>query len=264
MNADEHGLAACGGNLTPCPLSARGEGNGTPCGRRGEEARRRIAVRRHRVVGQEQAPAERVAAVVRERGAAQRALVELVAATAFAALTALGARVQVHLPFTPVPVTGQTFGVMLAGLVLGPWWGAASMLVYLAIGALGFPVFAGGRAGLGTLSGPAGGYLIGFVLGAWITGFIARSHGFTRRHGSGGRRKPAPWLYLVAALCGGVVVVHTAGSLWLALSTGRTAGEAFALGSAPFLPGDLLKALGAVAVAARLYEATGSPWTRWR
>jgi biotin transport system substrate-specific component len=138
------------------------------------------------------------------------------------------------------------------------------MLVYLAIGALGFPVFAGGRAGLGTLSGPAGGYLIGFVLGAWITGFIARSHGFTRRHGSGGRRKPAPWLYLVAALCGGVVVVHTAGSLWLALSTGRTAGEAFALGSAPFLPGDLLKALGAVAVAARLYEATGSPWTRWR
>ena len=158
----------------------------------------------------------------------------------FAGLTAALSYVAIPLPVSPVPVTGQTLGIMLAGLVLGPWWGAVSAGVYLAIGALGFPVFAGGRAGLGVLAGPTGGYLLGFVAGAWVTGLAASS------------RKPNLWTRVGAAILGGVGVVHLAGSLWLAEVTHRSLGQAFAIGSAPYIPGDLLKALASAAVAGRL------------
>ncbi len=124
------------------------------------------------------------------------------------------------------------------------------MMVYLGLGCLGFPVFAGGRSGAATLVGPTGGYLLGFVLGSWTSGMSLRA----LKAGKAGRGRM--WPYLVASFLGGVVVIHGAGVLWLARFTGRTANDAFMLGSAPFLPGDLLKAFGAAAVARRL-ESTG-------
>lgn len=155
-----------------------------------------------------------------------------------AALTAILSMVAVPLPGSPVPMTGQTLGVMLAGALLGPWWGSASMLAYLGIGCLGFPVFSGGRAGFATLAGPTGGYLLGFVLGAWITGALSQ---YLR-----GR------YYALACTAGGVVVVHALGTVWLALQTGRTWPEAFAVGSAPFLAGDLVKVVLASFLCSRL------------
>ena len=205
-------------------------------------------MRRHRVVGQEQAPAERVAAVVRERGAAQRALVELVAATAFAALTAIGARVQVHLPFTPVPVTGQVFCVLLAGAVLGARLGFVSQVEYLAAGAAGLPVFAHG-GGLPALLGPTAGYLIGFPIAAAVVGALAppsplplvlRSEGASLlrrvasapplqvwRGGKGGEGLggPARALTLLACLCG-CAVIYLFGAAWYAVWVIVTAGAA--------------------------------------
>src|ERR671923_256528 len=82
------------------------------------------------------------------------------------------AQVKVPLPFTPVPLTGQTFGVLLAGAVLGSKRGAASMALYIALGAFGLPVLAGGASGLAYLSGATVGYLIGFVLAAYVTGLL--------------------------------------------------------------------------------------------
>jgi len=81
------------------------------------------------------------------------------------------AQVSLPLPFTPVPITGQTFAVLLVGAVLGARRGAASLVLYLLEGSLGLPVFANGTNGLARLLGPTGGYLIGFVAAAWIVGY---------------------------------------------------------------------------------------------
>src|SRR5512134_3914103 len=89
------------------------------------------------------------------------------------------AQVKVPLPFTPVPLTGQTFAVLLAGAVLGSKRSAASMLLYIALGAFGLPVFAGGASGLAYLSGATLGYLVGFVLAAFVVGLLAE-RGFER------------------------------------------------------------------------------------
>ena len=108
-----------------------------------------------------------------QKTALQRLAVELAAATAFAALTAVGARIQFHLPFTPVPVTGQVFCVLLAGCVLGSRLGFVSQVQYLTAGVAGLPVFALG-GGIGFLLGPTGGYLVGFPVAALVVGAIAQ------------------------------------------------------------------------------------------
>ena len=94
----------------------------------------------------------------------------LVFAALFAALLAAIAWFKIPLPFTPVPITLQTLGVLLSGAVLGPYYGALSMILYLIVGALGFPVFAGGGSGIGALLGPTGGYLFSYPVAAFIIG----------------------------------------------------------------------------------------------
>lgn len=177
----------------------------------------------------------------------------------WAGLTCVLSFVAVPLPFSPVPLTGQTFGVMLAGIALGPWWGAASMVLYLGIGCLGFPVFAGGRSGPGTLLGPTGGYLLGFVAGAWVTGFVRASikkHMMKDYVRSRSNKKHTWAPYLIPILLGGILTVHAFGACYLAWFAKLTLREAFAAGSLPFLPVDLLKAaLGAI-VACR-FETAG-------
>ena len=169
----------------------------------------------------------------------RRSLRQAILSSLFAGLTAVLAYVAIPLPISPVPVTLQTLGVMSAGLVLGPWWGMASAALYLALGAVGFPVFAGGRAGPGVLAGPTGGYLLGFIAAAGIVGWVSyRRTGF--------------WACFVAACLGGIGAVHLLGTLWLAVLTKRPLAQAFMLGSVPYIPGDLLKALVAAAMGSRL------------
>jgi biotin transport system substrate-specific component len=156
----------------------------------------------------------------------------------FSLLTALAAQVVVPLPFTPVPLTGQTFAVLLTGALLGPRLGALAMLAYLAEGAAGLPFFRGGAGGPAHLLGPTAGYLFAFPAAAYVTGLLAE-RGWDRRY-----------LTAAAAMALGSLVILAGGWAWLAL-TFRTGAEAFRLGVAPFLVGDVIKiALAAAALPA--------------
>jgi len=155
---------------------------------------------------------------------------------AFALLTALGAFIRIPLPFTPVPVTLQTFFVVLAGVYLGGRDGAASQLAYLAVGATGLPVFAGG-AGMAHLFGATGGYLLAFPIAAWLVGVTLRP----------GDRLPRALAVLLAAK----LVIFGLGAAWLAAVLGVGAGRAIALGVLPFLPGAVLKLAAATALVVR-------------
>lgn len=152
----------------------------------------------------------------------------------FSLLTALAAQVSVRLPFTPVPVTGQTFAVLLTGALLGSRAGAAAMIAYLLEGIAGLPVFAGAKSGIGVLMGPTGGYLVSFPLVACAVGHLAE-RGWDRRF----------WT-AVPAMLAGEVVVYAVGLPWLRafLPAGKSA---LALGLYPFIPGDLYKVLLAAA-----------------
>ncbi|MFN3337582.1 MAG: biotin transporter BioY, partial [Thermomicrobium sp.] len=103
------------------------------------------------------------------QSATLRLLANVTLVVAGSLATALAARVSIPLPFTPVPITGQTFAVLLVGAVLGSRRGAASMALYVVQGLAGLPVFAGGKAGLAVLLGPTGGYLVGFIAAAFVT-----------------------------------------------------------------------------------------------
>ena len=159
-------------------------------------------------------------------------------------IAALSLPAQFFLFGSAVPVTLQTLGVMLAGLVLGARLGALAVLVYLAIGAIGVPVFAGGAAGLAQFAGPTGGYLIAFPLGAFVTGLIAFR---------GGRFRPA--LAFLAAVVGGIAVVYAIGIPVLAWRTDLDLWTAVRLGGVIFLPGDLIKAVLAALIATGVHRA---------
>lgn len=153
------------------------------------------------------------------------------------------AQVAVPLPGNPVPVTGQTLGVLLVGAALGSSRGASSVLLYLAEGAVGLPVFAGGANLAERLATPATiGYLFGFVLGAFVVGLLAE-----RRWD----RKP---LTALPAMLAGEVVIFACGVAWLAYALGLSMSSAVELGVVPFLAGEAVK----VAVAAGLLPGAWS------
>jgi biotin transport system substrate-specific component len=155
---------------------------------------------------------------------------------AFSLLVALAAQVAVPLPWTPVPVTGQTFAVLLAGALLGSRLGALALVAYLAEGAVGLPFFSGGGGGAQFLVGPTAGYLLAFPVAAFVTGHLAE-RGWDRRI-----------LTTAAAMALGSLVILAGGWSWLAVLTGSAA-RAFALGVAPFVVGDVVKiALAAAAL----------------
>jgi biotin transport system substrate-specific component len=148
-----------------------------------------------------------------------------------AGLMAAGAFI--HVPIGPVPIVLTNLFVLLSGLLLGARWGAASAALYLLVGAIGLPVFYGGKGGLAHLFGPTGGYLFGFILSAWITGFI--SERFHRSiNGS------------VIAVIFGSLIIYGLGVPWLKAITQMTWNKAWMVGMVPFLPGDALKAISAV------------------
>lgn len=148
----------------------------------------------------------------------------------FAALTALAAQWRIPLPFTPVPVTGQTFAVLLAGAALGVRAGAASQLLYLAMGAVGMPVFSGATSGWEVVTGATGGYLIGFVAAAAVVGALAE------------RRHDRRFSTTLSAFVVGSFVIYAFGVAGLMATAGMQPSEAILKGVAPFVFGDVLKA----------------------
>lgn len=159
----------------------------------------------------------------------------------FAALIIVLGTVAIPLP-TGVPITAQTLGVMLAGLVLGPRAAPWAVALVLVLAAVGLPVLSGGRGGLGVFVGPTVGYLIGWVIGAWVIALIMRTGRFVW------------WRAAIAALIGGALVVYAAGIPIQALVTGVPLGLT-ALSSLAFLPGDLIKVVAATLVATALRRA---------
>lgn len=161
-------------------------------------------------------------------------------ALAFAALTGIGALLRI--PHAPVPVTMQVFFALLAGLALGPAWGAASQAAYILMGLCGAPFFAAPPyAGPAVLFGPTGGYLWGFVLGAWAAGLIGER---ARRAEPAALRLPLT----LAACLAGILAIYACGTAWLAAwlgAHGKGAWRAYSLGVRPFIAVDLLKGLAA-------------------
>jgi biotin transport system substrate-specific component len=153
----------------------------------------------------------------------------------------------------PVPITLQTLGVMLAGAVLGPIRGALACALLVVLVAIGLPLLAGGRGGIGILAGPSGGFVLGWVPGALVIGLIARH---VAARSAGEARQVA--LYLAACIVGGILVVYAAGVPWTAVVTGLGL-ERSLVGSLVFIPGDLAKAVIAALVARNVQRAYPIP-----
>lgn len=169
--------------------------------------------------------------------------VRLLQALAASLLAALCAQLEFHIPGTPVPLTGQSAGILFAGALLGSRWGAFAATLYLFEGALGLPVFAGGAAGAHHFAGPTGGYLLGFVPAAWITGRLAER---------GWDRTPETAALMMLA---GSAAILGLGALGLArfLPMDRV----LLAGILPFLPGDAVKAAAAAAALPLGWRAIG-------
>ena len=177
--------------------------------------------------------------LLNRRGPTHAWLYDTMLVILFSAFVALSARIAIPLPFTEVPLTGQTLAVLLTGAVLGSRRGALALLLYLVEGAVGLPVFAPSVAlppGIGRLLGPTGGYLLSYPLASGMVGWLAE-HSWDRR-----LRTAA------LAMVAGNLLIYLVAVPWLALFTGNL-WLAVVKGMLPFIPGDLLKiALAAVAL----------------
>ncbi len=173
----------------------------------------------------------------------------LVLALSASVFVALCAHASVHLPFTPVPLTLSDLAVLLVGLALGPSTACAALVLYLAEGAIGLPVFNPGPGGMLQLLGPTGGYLVSYPAAAALAGLLSRT--LTTHFKS--RFAPA---LLASGLASGAIMIS--GVLWLSVYTHRNLAVAFYLGAAPFLPGQIVKvfsAAGIVTSLQRLYRS---------
>lgn len=169
-------------------------------------------------------------AVISQRALPRSAVVSLLLMVAAAALTALAAQWYIVLPFTPVPITGQTFAVLLTGAALGWKLGASGQLLYLAVGALGLPVFTEGSGGVEVLTGTTGGYLVGFVFASALIGWMAE------------HRQDRSFPTMFTAFIAGSAVIYVFGVAGLMIATGWPMAEAVEKGVVPFLLGDIVKA----------------------
>jgi biotin transport system substrate-specific component len=147
---------------------------------------------------------------------------------------AAAAQIRIPVPFSLVPITGQTFAVMLIAALYGPRRGVATIVAYITSGAMGLPFFAGGAAGLAYLAGPTTGYLAGWIGAAWLIGSLME-RGWSRR----------AWTTALAMWMGSLVI-FAFGVLWLSRFVGAKA--AFTTGFLPFIPGDFIKIALAMAV----------------
>jgi biotin transport system substrate-specific component len=158
------------------------------------------------------------------------------------ALVAGAAQISVALPFTPVPITGQTFAVLLVGATLGTVRGTASLLLYLLVGIAGAPIYAHHAHGWAVVTSASGGYLVGFVLAAALTGFLAERR-WDRRLSSA-----------IGLMLTGNVVIYLVALPWLAIVLNTNLEKTLEYGLYPFIPGDTFK----------LYLAAAALPTAWR
>ncbi len=188
-------------------------------------------------------------------------------ALGIACLTGLVAQIRIVLPWSPVPLTGQTFAVLLAGVLLGRWWGGASLAIYAGLGVVGVPWFAGWGSGLAYLAGPTGGYIIGFILAALFLGHFIDTYIRSRSFLS----------MLGLMLFANFILIYTPGLLQLGLWLNLVKGEPVAfitlltIGAAPFIVGDIIKAVIAAAIARGVTpklayngEVDKDKWVNWR
>lgn len=192
---------------------------------------------------------------------------KLALALGIAGLAGLLAQVRFFLPWTPVPITGQTFAVLLAGVLLGRWWGGVSMASYAALGAIGLPWFAGWSGGVGILAGPTGGYIVGFILAALFLGYFTDKYIRSRSFLS----------MLGLMLFANFILIHGPGlvqlGLWIKATTGEplTFRALLSMGTIPFIPGDIAKAVAAAVIATGITpkqayngEVDKGKWASWR
>ncbi|HWH35603.1 MAG TPA: biotin transporter BioY [Acidimicrobiales bacterium] len=154
----------------------------------------------------------------------------------FALLTAAAAQITIALPWTPVPLTGTTFAVLLAGATLGWRAGGASQVLYVGLGAVGLPFYQGGESGWTYATGATGGYLVGFVVAAALVGHLAE------------RGQDRSLATSVPAMLAGTAVIYLFGVVWLGHVIGADAVTALEKGMLPFVIGDGLKLLAAGAL----------------
>lgn len=172
-------------------------------------------------------------AVISQRALPRSGVVTVLLIVTAAALTALAAQWRIHLPFTPVPITGQTFAVLLTGAALGWKLGAGGQLLYLGVGAVGAPVFSDQSGGMEVVTGATGGYLIGFVFAAALVGWMAE------------HRQDRSFSTMFTAFIVGSAVIYLFGVTGLMISADMSVSTAVEAGLAPFLMGDLVKAAAA-------------------
>src|SRR4030042_547302 len=192
---------------------------------------------------------------------------KLALAFGVAILTGLLAQLRFYLPWSPVPLTGQTFGALFAGIALGTWWGGISMALYAGLGAAGVPWFQGWQGGFAYLAGPTGGYIVGFILAALFLGYFTdkfvRSRSFIAMFG--------------LMLAANFILIYGPGllqlNLWLSNVKGEPVafGQLLTMGAIPFIAGDISKAVLAALIArgitpkkAYAKEADGDKWAGGR
>ena len=156
-------------------------------------------------------------------------LVDALLVCAGAAFVALCAQISFHLGFTPVPITLQTFAVLLVASAYGPLLGTASLALYMLVGIAGAPVYAEQKQGCDVFTGANGGYIVGFVVAAARTGYLAE-RGWDRRFSTS-----------VTVMLTGSVVIYACGLVWLHHDLGVSWTKALELGLYPFVPGDVVK-----------------------
>ncbi len=159
----------------------------------------------------------------------------------FAALTAILSQISIPLPFTPVPINLATLSVITAGALLGKKGGAISQIVYLFLGAIGLPVYSNFSSGIGVLVGPTGGYLVGYVIAAFVVGLICENSKDTL-------------VIKIISMSLGIISCYTIGTSWYMLITGTGMIEALLACVVPFILGDIVKISVAATLATRYYS----------
>ena len=162
----------------------------------------------------------------------------MILASMFGAATAAGAYIMIPLPL--VPITLQTLFLNLAAALLGGGLGALSQVVYVLIGIIGLPVFAGGKAGFGVLLGPTGGYLIGFIISAYVVGKLIEIRG-----------RPG-FVWTACAMVIGMIVIYACGVTQLSIIAKISINKSISVGVLPFLIGDALKIVAAALLSLKL------------
>lgn len=169
----------------------------------------------------------------------------LVRCALMAALMAVFSQIAIPLGFTPVPINLATLGVFLAGGLLGAWRGALSMGAYVLLGAVGLPVFAQFSGGVGILAGPTGGFILGYLFCAWVTGLFYD-------------RIPGCVVWNIAGMALGLILCYACGTAWYLYQTHAGLGAALTACVLPFLPGDAIKIACAAILIPKLRKALSS------